>query len=97
MLKHVKLNKSNVRYSALQVARLCLMLDTESSNSILRMLNSKCLDESYGYGLISASNMIRLAVRLLTGIKLDTCLCSAQKWSLNRCVCSSTIDVSNAF
>ena len=59
MLKYVKLDKSNVRYSALQVARLCLMLDTESSNSILRMLNSKCLVESYGYGLTSASNMIR--------------------------------------
>ena len=83
MIKYVKSNKSNVRYSALQVACLCLMLDTESSNSISRMLNNKCLDESYEYGLISASNMIRLAVRLLIGTKLDTCLCSAQKWSLN--------------
>ena len=97
MLKHVKSDKSNVRYSALAVARLCFLFTIVPKTSILRMLDNKCLVESYGYGLTSASNMIKLAVRLLTGIKLDTCLCSAQKWSLNCCMCSSTIDVNNAF
>ena len=48
MLKYVKMNKGNIRYSALQVARLCLILYTDPSNSILRMLNNKCLVESYG-------------------------------------------------